>query len=193
MVLGPNATFPQLEIDKKMYVPVVEAFPQQLPFVRHLDTAGNGTGTKNANGNYSGSVGTEIFYIQPASGVVFQIRRLIAVVVDGTGGNDTEYGNLGAALTAGVTVRVQDGSGTILDLTDGDPVAANRDWYRIADVTIAAFALSNDVLQAVWDFSPRLRLEGGSSERLEVVLNDDLTGLTEHYFIVHGFTERNFT
>ena len=58
---------------------------------RFLDTNGNGTGTKNANGNYSGAA--EIFYIQPPAGSRYQINRLIVEVEDAAGMIATEYGS----------------------------------------------------------------------------------------------------
>jgi hypothetical protein len=53
----------------------------------------------------------------------------------------------------------------------------------------------DEMLQVRWTFAKsgaQLRLNGNNNERLEVVLDDDLDGLIEHYFMVQGVYE-NYT
>ncbi len=102
-----------------------------------------------------------------------------------------EYGNLGAALTNGITVRLQDSGGTVLDLTDGLPVKTNAGWGQLCyDVDLKSWGAGNELLLVRWTFERAgqpLRLEGEDSGRLEVVLNDDFTGLLAHTFQVQGY------
>lgn len=156
---------------------------------RFLDTDGDGGGTKNANSNYSGAA--EIFYIQPGAGEIYEINRLIVTITDTNGMQYEEYGNLGAALTNGITVRVQNDSGTLFDLTDGVPVKTNALWgAHCFDVEIKDAGTGIDYCEARWSFIKSgvpIYLDGDDNQRLEVVLNDDLSGLLSHYYKVDGY------
>ena len=157
---------------------------------RYLDTNGDGTGTTSAIGNYSVTQG--IFYIQPPSDDVFQINRLIVFVQD-TGSFDSgSYGN-GITLTNGITVRVQNNQGTFSDLTAGSPIKINPHWKRLCyDANVSAYGLGDESLGVRWTFSKAgypIRLDGGSYDRIEVLLDDNFTGLVDHTFLVQGFVE----
>ena len=57
---------------------------------------------------------------------------------------------------------------------------------------VLAWGAGNDQLIARWTFSKAgrpIRLVGDNNERLEVVLNDDFTGLVHQYFVVQGYIE----
>ena len=158
---------------------------------RYLDTNGNGTGTTNANGDYS--TVSDIFYIQPAAGEVFRISRMIVTVEDTAGMAAADYGNITGNLTNGITVREQNDSGTITDLTGGIPVKSNAQWARLCyDANVLTWGNGNEFLTVRWTFArtgQEMRLDGDENERLEVVLNDDFTGLVTHYFLVQGYQE----
>lgn len=165
--------------------------PVNLGFSRFLDTNGDGTGTKNANGNYSGATGT--FYLAPPAGVIYRVERMLVTVEDTAGFSAAEYGNLGALLTNGIQVRVHNGTSTVQDLTDGIPVKGNAGWARFCyDADLKAWGVGNEILVARWTFSKMgapLRLDGDATEALEVLLDDDLTGLVAHYFLAQGVVE----
>ena len=155
---------------------------------RYLDTAGDGTGTKNANGNYASEA--EIFYCQPGATEKIAATRMLVSVEDTNGFIAEEYGNLATALTNGVTVRVSDDNGVIVDLTDGIPVKYNAQWGALCyDVDVKTWGNGNELLVARWTFQKAgdfLNLDGSYNERVEVVLNDNLTGLISHYFLLQG-------
>lgn len=162
---------------------------QCLAFFRFLDKNGDGTGGKDANEDYS--ITPDIFFIQPAAGKVFQISRMIVTMRD-TNMQWGQYGGL-AALTNGVQVRVQDDSSTLIDITDGEKVKSNGAWgSRCFDAEISAPAAGDTFFHCRWTFALSgqfIRLEGDANERLEVVLNDNFTGLISHAFQVHGYDE----
>jgi hypothetical protein len=172
--------------------------PVNIYLSRFLDTSGDGTGTKNANGDYSptGS-GQTIFFIQPASGVNYKLARMIVSIQDNQVLSAGGYGGIVGALASGIQVRVADDNGTITDLTDGIPIDSNAAWGRYCyDVMFTDFGAGDNFVEVRWTFSKAetlLRLEGSENERLEVVLNDDLDGLTGHYFLVQGYTEETTT
>lgn len=155
---------------------------------RFLDTNGNGTGTKNAVGDYS--VAAEEFHIQPPVSLRYSLYRMIVCIEDTAGMRAEYYGDLASALTNGIKVSVDDGAATELcDLTDGDPVKSNAGWGRHCfDVDVKTWGAGNELLLVRWTFSkagaPVFLQEG---HRLIVTLNDDLTGLVSHNFMVQGY------
>lgn len=162
---------------------------------RYLDTNGDGTGTKNATGDYS--VTPETFYIAPAAGEVFRINRLLILVEDTAGMEADEYGNLGSALANGITARVHNGTATVVDLTDGIPITTNAEWGALCyDVDLKTWGTGNEFLLVRWTLAAAgvpIRLDGDATEALELVLNDNLTGLVAHKFLAQGYQEQTPT
>lgn len=157
---------------------------------RFLDTNGDGSGTKNANGNYSSA--EEIFYIQPPAHQNYLLYRMMAYVKDSGTFDSGSYGN-GITLTNGIAVRVSDDSGVQHDLTDGVPVKTNPDWRQHCfDAEPSSYGLGDEALGVRWTFTrggPPILLEGANGDRLEVVLHDDFSGLITHTFKVEGVIE----
>ena len=158
---------------------------------RYLDDAGDGSGNSNANGNYSAA--EEIFFIQPAPGEIFRIERMIVNVRDSAGFRADKYGDISGGLSTGIEVRVQNDGGTILSLTNGINIKTNGDWAGVCyDANLYKEGAGDDYLAVRWTFSRAgypLRLVGDNNERLEIVLNDDLSDLVHHYFQVQGYYE----
>lgn len=155
-----------------------------------LDTVGDGSGTKDANGDYSGE-GAEQFLIAPGTGEIYKIARMIGTYSDTTGFSPDEYGNLNAALTNGISMGVYDGSGIKYWLTDEDnPVKTNSDWVHYCyDWTLFSYGTGNDRAGFRWTFAKSgspVTLNGNNGEYLAVNLNDDLTGLVDQHFLVQG-------
>ena len=157
---------------------------------QYLDTNGDGTGTTNANGDYSSAL--DEFYIEPASDETYLIARIIISVEDTAGMTAEEYGNLGSALTNGVEIQERDGTGVVTDFTDGVPIKANFQWGALCyDVDIKSWGTTptNELLVARYSFNKfgdGVTVTGELGERLTVRLNDDFTGLISHRFMVQG-------
>jgi hypothetical protein len=156
------------------------------PFMRYADTNGDGSGTKQAIGDYSGG---EEFFFQPAAGQVVEIHRLMVMIQSGGSFRADQYGGLGAALGTGIAVQKRVGAATVLaDYTDGIPIQTNAAWSRLSyDVTFFTFGAGDNYLACRWTFARSgqpVQLSPG--QRLSIVLNDDLTGLTEHTFNFQG-------
>ncbi len=159
-------------------------------FSRFLDTNGDGTGTKNAVGNYS-STATP-FYIQPAANQTFYLARMLITVRDSGAFDAEEYGN-GIALTNGITVTIHhDEHGELYDLTDGEPIKSNTDWgTRCYDVDVKTWGTGDEVLLGRWTFEKAGEpLVLNAPRSLRVNLNDNLSGLVGHYFVVQGTYSR---
>lgn len=168
------------------------------PIYRHLDTNGDGSGTKNAIGDYSSTA--VIFYIQPPAGQIFRLTRMMVLIAGKASSVKTDtYGSV-PILTNGVQTRVQDDSGTMIDLVDGINVATNGCWGRVCfdSELYTSTANTDSYVRVRWTFEKTgypIRLIGDRNERLEVVLNDDFTAggsanaLTYNYFHVQGYIE----
>lgn len=167
---------------------------------RHLDTNGDGSGTKNAIGDYSGA--QEIFYIQPSSTQIFRITRMIVLIRGDKSTFYTDSYGSRTALSNGIAVRTQDDSGTLIDFTNNVPIKRNGEWGGYcfdSEIYPASTGNTDTYLRVRWTFEKSgypIRLVGSNNERLEVVLNDDfsLSGgqnnpLDEHYFLVQGYIE----
>ena len=158
------------------------------PIFRYLDTNGDGSGTKDSAGNYA--AGAEIFYIQPTGRI--RIYRMIIRIEDASGFDAGGYGSITptAALTNGIIIRLQNDAGTLVDLTNGLPIKTNSQWANLCyDATLLSFGTGNDSLVIRWTFSRSgepFYLDGGKNERLEVVINDDLSTVAAQYFMVQG-------
>lgn len=157
---------------------------------RFLDTDGDGTGTKNANGNYSGAA--EEFFIAPDEGEDWTITRMLVNIADEAVMQAEEYGNLGAALTNGVKVEVHNDSGLVYSLTDPNyPVKTNAGWAAyMFDVHLLTWGSGDELLNGRWTFAKSgvpVRLRSRFGEKLVVTVNDNLTGLLNHQFLVQGY------
>ncbi len=153
---------------------------------RYLDTNGDGTGTKNANGDYSGAA--DEFFITADSPC--EIHRMVIEIEDTSGFAAAEYGNLGTNLTNGVKVSVDDHLGNeLVDLVDGLNVTTNAEWARLCyDADLKTWGAGNEFLMVRWTFARSgqpITLTDG--DKLIVTLNDNLSGLVSHYFMVQGY------
>jgi len=167
--------------------------PVKLDFFRYLSTDGTTNGTKNAIGDYSDTgSGLTIFSIQPPDGVVYRCSRIMPFIEDAGSFDSGKYGN-SVVLTNGIEVRVQDDSGTIIDMTDGVPIKTNPHWKRLCyDVDPSAYGTGNEAVGVRWTFTKAgqyIRLDGSNNERLEVLLHDAFDDLVGHYFQVQGYIE----
>jgi len=156
---------------------------------RYLDTNGDGTGTKQAIGNYAGAA--EEFKIMPPDNQIYSLNRMIVLVEDTANMQAEEYGNLGVALTVGIVVQLVRNGTPVVDLTDGFPIKTNAQWARLCyDADIKTWGAGDELLAARWTFGnsgkPFL-LRGGFAEELIVTVADNMTGLIDHTFAVQGF------
>ena len=174
-------------------------YPMQQPssvgvlpklFYRFADLNGDGTGVYDLTGDYSGVA--DIAYVQPPAGSILRLTRMIIYIRDNGQFNASNYGNR-ATLTNGISVRVQNDSGTILNLTAQETVVTNAGWgSNCYDVDLKEWGSGDKMLMARWTFERAgypIRLDGDNNERFEIVLNDDFTDLVNHAFNLQGYWE----
>ena len=157
------------------------------PISRYADDIGDGSGVDNAIGDYS--ITPKSFKIAPAVGETFSVERMIVYIRD-TGSFDADkYGN-NITLTNGITIRVKTDIGgadtTHWDVTDNLPIKSNSGWKRLMhDELVSAYGIGDESVTYRYTFardgSPII-LEGDNGDELQIILNDNFTGLVEHCF-----------
>lgn len=155
-------------------------------FHRFLDTNGDGTGTKQATGNYSdGGAGVTDFFLTPPAGQVYQVHSLTVYVAD-TALEMTEYVT-GSALSVGIDV-LRGPLGSEASLISTPLMTQLGHWLRQSASGSFEVQQGNltDVFVATLPDITKPVLEPG--DKYIVRLNDDFTGLVEHTFFLHGFT-----
>lgn len=153
---------------------------------RYLDTNGDGTGTKNAIGDYSGAV--EEFYIQAPLSYRYRITRMLVYIEDNGAFDSDSYAN-SVTLTNGIEIETQDADGNMLiDLTDSVPIKTNGHWARLCyDADQNGYGIGNEYMAVRWTFEKSGRpLDLDVGDKLVVKLNDNFSTIVEHYFLVQG-------
>jgi len=155
-------------------------------FSRYLDTNGDGTGTKNAIGNFAGAV-TD-FFISPAARTQLVIARLIIQVSDVGPIVPAGYGNL-AALVNGISLLHFHDTTLFADYMDGLPVTTNGNWARTSydvDYQLAG-GIGENYIETRWSFN---RASDGivlhQEDSLVMRLNDNFTGIESQTFCAQG-------
>ena len=145
-----------------------------------------------ANMNVDGSASATPFYVSCPADTELLLERCLVTIYDTKGMQAEEYGDLGGSLSAGLSMKVMssDGVTVLSDLTAGLPIKTNEGWARVCyDCDLTNFTnTTNAVAKMRWTFS-----KGGNpifltpGQRLEMVVDDDLTGLLSQYILIQGF------
>lgn len=174
--------------------PAAEPTPDPgFSLYRYLDTACDGTGERNAIGDYSEA--PQIFCISPPANTTYSLARVI-IRIESLGPLDAgRYGSI--VLQNGVTLRVTelDATGsreTVIDFTDGSPILYNAHWGNVAyDVGVQSFGPSgvgsDSVVIRFSFFKSGRNVYLRPGQRLEFVLNDDFSSLLGHYVHAQGY------
>ena len=160
--------------------------PNELLFA-HLTLNGDGSTIDMA---VDGTTPKKFRYVCPADKVAL-ITRVLMHLHD----IDIQYeyfAGLGVALTNGLTIKIHDADDTVLkDFTNDHPFKHTAQFSMLAgpDIPILSSAVGNDpdVLAMRWTlaksgFSPLLT----AGQYFEVVVQDDLQGLSHFEWIIHG-------
>ena len=170
-----------------MPTPLGQFLNSASPFAQYLTQAGDGTGAINANGNYAG--GATTWYIQPPANQTILISALQVQITDTGIINGLNYGGL-ATLTNGINFRSVINAAPS-QLTVGNNVFTNGQLAAISSkFEFHSLGANAFIITAQIGFFSQLGvpvvLEGRFNDRIEVVLNDNFTGLDAHRFVVFG-------
>ena len=172
-------------------VPQIEAVIAEKFISQHLSLTGLPGGTHNAIGDYSDATGSgeTQFYITPGAGKKMVITRLLVSISDSGSFDSGKYGN-NIVLANGIKLEARDGDTVVLrEFTNGHTIKINPEWAHFCfDSSLSEYGTGDEHLNVRWTFAKSgkdLLLE--DDDRLTVVLNDDFSDLTGHYFTVQGY------
>ena len=141
--------------------------------------------------NVDGSASATKFYISCPEDDELELHRAMITIYDTKNMQPEEYGDLGSSLSAGWEMKVMSSDGTTVlgDLTGGVPIKTNANLAQVCyDVDIMNMLnTTNALLKARWTFT-----KGGHpvflkpGQRLEVIIDDDLTGLLSQRIMIQG-------
>jgi hypothetical protein len=150
------------------------------------------TDAGSADAAVDGSETAVRFKLQPRSNQRFFVHHMTLYIRDGQNGfNADDYGAVSGPLTNGVALGIYSAADDrlIKCLCDGIPIRQNSDWLRIStSALVEDYRGNGDVVQTARlqfdDIGGPLKLR--PTEYLAVLVQDDLTGLTGHYFLAKG-------
>jgi len=162
----------------------------RVPLIQPLSTDGAGGGNISMLGDYSDTgVGATEFYIK-ASGNYAEdcvIRRVLVHITDNNNFSGDGFGG-GSALTTGIIMEYRTIDDTMVSTMTPVPIRANHDWSVYCyDVRLENTG-TNRSLAARWSFD-KFTPDGlwlGAKRKLVVVVNDDLSFLSEFTIVAEG-------
>ncbi len=148
---------------------------------RFLDTIGDGSGTKEFNGDYS-TVSAKAL-IKPTKDFLF-VNRLIAFISDSGSVDSGMYGN-NITLANGIEIKHEKQDGTLIkDITEGIAIMTNADYGRFGfNLSDVSFGSGLTYVHLVLSFNKNgapLLLK--NDEQLAVYFNDNFSRLVSHTF-----------
>ncbi|MCK5021221.1 MAG: hypothetical protein KAS32_29695 [Candidatus Peribacteraceae bacterium] len=136
----------------------------------------------------AGSLGTPIAYIvKPPSDEVWKIARILITIGDDDAMDDGKFGGI-TALTNGVVVRESNGDTNRLTVwkTNGDMA---EDMYDVAYSDANLGPAGENGLRGRWTFKKSdiaIELDGSLPGHLEILIQDDITGLSTFMIKAQG-------
>ena len=160
-----------------------------------LSSNGDGTGTTDAIGDYSSTPLNLRLYGGTSKDTVVVHRLIVSVQDSGTFDAD-KYGN-GITLTNGIRVYVKDRDDATMEELTAFPILSSGDWAaHCHDATLHDFGQGDSILTIRWTFSKSglpVILKFAEFEYMEIVLNDDFSGLVHHRFQIQGhYTNKDY-
>jgi len=160
--------------------------PNHGELARHLDTVGDGSGSKAVN-----VAASTVFRLKPPSGTIFVIDEIRIVAWDNVITNGDKFCGI-AALGTGCLLEIREKPGdsnehVVQDLTDGVPITKNGDLAALGDLSIF-----NDgggpasMIQCSIKPGAPYRIEGAKGESLVFATQSDLSGLNGMYVLAKG-------
>ena len=161
----------------------MSAPPANLPLYHWLRETG---GSRDASVN--GAITPVVFEWESTEDHAY-ISRIIVSIVDSGTFDATLYGNR-IELPNGILVEVIE-NGVVYDLTEGEPITSNSEWAAMCyDFNYIDIGTGDNVAVIRWTFARAGHpLELNEGDKLRVTIQDDLTGLTAHYFQLQGWQE----
>lgn len=143
-----------------------------------------------ANASVNGAVTSQEFKLIPATYgyTSMKLERMLIQIEDNAVFTSSGYGGL-SALTNGIHIyHSADNGDTETHIDAMRPIKSAAHWARLCyDFSIHSFGSGNNFATVRWTFAKTgAPLCLGSGDELVVEINDDLSTLVDHSFIVQG-------
>jgi len=128
---------------------------------RYLDSAGDGSGTKNM------AAAADEYFLTPGSNLIYVVDHIRIAITDNVALDADGFGGL-AALTAGCLFKVQSVDSVVADIVDlanGVPIASHGELSGLGRLSIIDEA-AGCFVQCDMDLGAPIRLDGNRNERL---------------------------
>lgn len=152
-----------------------------------VSSVGDGSGTTEM------AAAGAVYKVAPAVDWTYELYRINGYIEDNGKFQGAYYGAT-EALATGITLTVENASGTIATLTPY-PITKIGHWALVAgvDMKFTDFSVGNDMCMIRWTFAksgPPIRLRGDDGEFLKFTVGDNLgvggAALVSHLFQVQG-------
>lgn len=146
----------------------------------------------NFIGDYSDSTGSGLITasVGPSAGHILAVKSMVIMIEDDANPDSGYYGGINAALPVGITFKVVDDTGTLVDMTNGNSIKTNGDFGRMAEkVEAITFGAGNTFVKVTHNFaraSYPLVLFDKEGGKFQISLNDNFSGLVSHTVYVGG-------
>lgn len=139
------------------------------------------------NANVKGDITPVDFIFEPAASEAFVVERLMIFGLGSTNVTGPTY--IDQTITNGLTIQLHNAGGLIHDITENHPILSNDDLTSYCyDARQNLFAANPKSISARYTFSKDsgsgILFDGSKGDKLVITINDDLTGLVEHYLRV---------
>ena len=164
-------------------------------FLKRLDAHLHLPGGTVFNLNTDTSSGEVYASAGPKNSETWQVHRIIGMIEDSKVNAD-DYGAILGGLTNGVNLILKRGSTIAHSFMQDHPVKTSAQWARFChDATSHAWGAGNEFMTFRWTFAaadiPSIILHGPHNDSMGLLLNDDMTGLVAHEFVLQG-SKRTF-
>ena len=150
---------------------------------QNVSSNGDGTGVTDLIGAAAAD-----YYVIPPAGEKYRLKRMTVAQIDGNFNSAIGYG-AGSALTNGITITVENGSGIIKNFTPV-PIKRTYDWALLAGVDASSIgAAGADINLVRWTFEKGcsdILLDGSKGEFLKVSFGDVMNFMTSLNIQVQG-------
>ena len=165
------------------------------PINRIYTTAASTLAASSKAMNVDGSVTPVIFSVKPLPLQSGDITRVIVDILDNADMDFETFGGL-SALTNGIVMRINNGDGTYRNLwnfkTNGDII---RQAFDYKFETNNGGGVRSFASRMTWAGASKhgvaVRLDGALGESLEIIVQDDLTGLSSMQWVGQGSELQN--
>lgn len=163
-------------------------YQESFPLIQALEKVGGSESDpdfENAIGDYSGA--PQIFEFNAFGSADAYINEIHITIIASTAIDYNDYGNINNGVTNGLIIALfQKGEYRFVS----PPFKVNHDYQRLfnGNIQVPGWMFGNRSFTATLKLEVPVILKGGSTDALQVQLNDDFSSLLGHHLTATGWT-----